>query len=522
MYAEFFPVMLPLGNPFLCYNAQTNRSVVEKLAHTYNSLFFVTVAALLSPWLSIRAFRGILPSVVLEIILGFLIGPHVLNLATSSSSISFLATFGFSYLMFLSGIEMDFDLLFRRPATGGRAPWSRGLLFVILTSAVSLVVVVILYRVHFIQHLWIMVLLLSTTSVGIVTPALKEAGWISFDFGQEILLYALMADVLTLVFFTAYVTFHTTGNAFSLLLVMVLLLVFVMLWRLLRLAQRLNLFSRVENATSEIGMRFAFTLILAFLALSETLGTEVVIGAFLAGAIISLLSDKHSILNSKLNSVGYGFLIPIFFVNVGLQFNFKSLTGTFTFVVAMVIFLVVMYLNKLIPAFFLMRRFPRRHQLAGGFLLSSRLSLTIAASQIGLQIGLISQAMANGFVVLSVITCLVSPATFLRLVRGIKLPGIPPTEKPPRNVVISSSTLPEGWVVDQIEVRSRLLAEVPMRNLHLPQELLFISIIRGDERIIPRGRTTLEQFDVVQVMGEPDCIARVRQVFHGEAAGFDD
>lgn len=486
------------------------------MGHTYNSLFFVTVAALLSPWLSVRGFKGLIPSVVLEIILGFLIGPHVLNVATSTTGINFLATFGFSYLMFLSGIEMDFDLLFQKPSSGGRAPWFRGLVFMVITSLISLVAALILYRVHIVQHVWMVMLLLSTTSVGIVTPALKEAGWISFDFGQETLLYALMADVLTLIVFTAYVTLNTTGNAFSFLLVMVLLLFFVLVWRLLHLAQRLKLFSKVENATSELGLRFSFTLILAFLAFSESLGTEVVIGAFLAGAIVSLLSERHSILNAKLNSIGYGFLIPIFFVNVGMKFSFQTLTGTAEFIISMIVFLLVMYFNKIVPALFLMRRFSFVQRLAGGSLLSSRLSLTIAASQIGAKIGLLTHAMANGFVLLSVVTCFVSPAVFTRIIRRIPIPGIPETERAPKNLTINSDTLPSGWIVDQIEVRSKLLDAIPMHHLHLPQEVLFISILRGDERIIPRGYTELEQFDVVQVMGEPECIVKVKQLFHGD------
>ncbi|QQE80153.1 cation:proton antiporter [Alicyclobacillus sp. SO9] len=491
------------------------------MGHTYNSLFFVTVAALLSPWLSIHGFRGFIPSVVLEIILGFLIGPHALGIATSTQGISFLATFGFSYLMFLSGIEMDFDLLFQKPKEGGRPPWLRGLVYFLITTAISFVVAFGLYRLHVTSHIWIITLLLSTTSVGIVTPALKEAGWISFDFGQETLLYALMADVFTLVFFTGYITLHTTGNAFSFLLIMVLLLFFVAVWRLLHLAQRLRLFHAVENATSEIGLRFAFALILAFLAFSESLGTEVVIGAFLAGAIVSLLSEKHSLLTNKLNSIGYGFLIPIFFVDVGLRFNFQSLAGTRNFVLAMIIFLVVMYVNKLLPSWILMRRFPVSQRIGSGFLLSSRLSLTIAASQIGEQTGLISHAMANGFILLSVTTCLVSPAAFTRILKKMPLPGIPETEKPPEKLQINSDTLPPGWVIDQIEVRSRMMDDIPMRILHLPQEVLFLSIIRGDERIIPRGHTHLEQFDVVQVMGEPDCISQIRYLFHGDISLHD-
>lgn len=296
------------------------------MTHTYNSLFFVTLAAVLSPWISTRGLRSAVPSVVIEIIFGYLIGPHLLGLATETSSISFLATFGFSYLMFLSGIELDFDLVTQKSQDGGAPPWIRGLAFFLVTLVISFALGWLLYNLGFVHNLILATLLLSTTSLGLVTPLLKERGWLASDFGQEVLLYAMIADVATLIVFTAYITFHSTGNAFSFLLVMVLLLFFVFVYRILLAARHFRIFRVVENATSEIGIRASFALVLAFLAFAESLGTIVVVGAFLAGAIISLLADRHSILTNKLNSIGYGFFIPIFFVNVGIQFNLSTLS----------------------------------------------------------------------------------------------------------------------------------------------------------------------------------------------------
>ncbi len=252
-------------------------------------------------------------------------------------------------------------------------------------------------------------------------------------------------------------------------------------------------------------MRGAFALILAFLAFSETLGTEVVIGAFLAGAIISLLSERHSLLTRKLNTVGYGFLIPIFFVNVGMNFNIGALSDSKLFIVGMGLALCGMYLNKLVPSLWFFHKFTLRYRFGGGLLLASRLSLVIAASQISRQVGLLTPAMSTGFVLLAVITCTVSPILFSVTMSGespaqVDIPAEPPV------VHLDSSALPEGWRSAQIEVLAHRWFDAPLRSLGLPQELLVISIARGDERIIPRGHTRLEQFDQIQVLGSLEAI----------------
>ncbi len=203
------------------------------MSHTYNSLFFVTIAAFISPWLSIRVFRSWFPSVVLEIIFGYVLGPHLLGIASTTNYVTFLANFGFSYLMFLSGLELDFDLVTKR--TNGRAaPWLRGIAFFLVTLVISFGIVLLLHAIGLVHNIEVATLILSTTSMGIVLPALKGASWTVTDFGQEILLYAAISDIATLILFTAYVAMHTSRNSFSVLLVMVVLLVFVVVYRVLR------------------------------------------------------------------------------------------------------------------------------------------------------------------------------------------------------------------------------------------------------------------------------------------------
>jgi Kef-type K+ transport system membrane component KefB len=365
-----------------------------------------------------RIFRGIMPAVIIEIVLGFIIGAHGLHLAEATEQINFLAAFGFSYLMFLSGIELDFSLLFKKGSKGQLPPWAYGLLFFAITMAFSFVIATLLVAVGAVNNIVVPMLILSTTAVGIVTPALKGGGLLSSAFGQQVMVAALIADVFTLILFTAYITFHTSGEIESLFLVLLILLTFFFIYRAIRIVRRFKSLGIAENETSEIGLRGSFALILAFLALSQTLGTEAVIGAFLAGAIISLLSPKpHSILMDKLNAIGYGFLLPIFFVNVGMLFDFGELSREPSFWAILVLCLAGMFLNKIIPAHLFFRQYPHGQRTAAGLLLSSRLSLLIAASEIATKTGILSAELQNGFILLAVATCFVSPLLFNQMMK---------------------------------------------------------------------------------------------------------
>lgn len=483
------------------------------MAATYNSLFLVALVALLSPWLSSRISRGLVPAVVIEILMGILIGQSGFNIAQSTQYVNFLAEFGFSYLMFLSGLELDFDLIFERKRPTGRPAWQLGVAFFAATSVISFLVAFFLFRLHWIEHPFIVGLVLSTTSTGILLPALKEKGWIGDPFGQQLMVFGLLADIITLLAIVAYVAFHTTGNAFSVLLVMVLLMFFVVIYRILRFVAKTRGFTPIENATSEMGLRGSFALILMFLAFSETLGTQVIVGAFLAGAIVSLLTKGHPVLATKLNSIGYGFLLPIFFVNVGMNLSVQALDSSPVFFIMTAVLLVTMFLNKTLPSLLFLRSFPIKQRIAGGMLLSSRLSLIIAASQIAVQIGALSVTTASGLTLLAIMTCLVSPTLFSRMIRSFSpaKSALPPVSE----IRLDANTLPEGWVVGTVEVRSRQVNAIPMRSLQLPQDVLFVSLLRGGERIIPRGHTTLEQFDIVQVLGNPESIYRIRSQLEG-------
>jgi Trk K+ transport system NAD-binding subunit len=173
----------------------------------------------------------------------------------------------------------------------------------------------------------------------------------------------------------------------------------------------------LSSATAQIKVRAAFTIMLIFVALAEMLGTEIILGAFLAGAIISLLKrpeDEEMI--HQLDAIGYGFFIPIFFIMVGVDFNFASLISSTSALLLVPVLLISAAAVKLLPSLVFRTSFSWKQTLAAGTLLSSRLSLIIAASAIGLRIGVISEPFNAAIILVAITTVVISPPLFVKLV----------------------------------------------------------------------------------------------------------
>jgi CPA2 family monovalent cation:H+ antiporter-2 len=388
------------------------------------SLLLITALAAFVPLLASRLRRLRVPIVVGEILAGIIVGRSGLNLIEPSPALDFLATFGFTYLMFLSGLEVDFAaLLALRDRTNGgwlTNPLILGFAVFVLTVAGGLVVALGLTQVGLIQNPLIMALILSTTSLGIVVPVLKERSLAGSQYGQSLLISALVADFVTLLLISFVVAVISHGLTFELLLVLLLLGAFATLARVGQLAAgnpRLRrLVEELSHATAQIRVRGAFALMVAFIVLAEWLGTEIILGAFLAGAIISLLAGREgSDLRMKMEAMGFGFFVPIFFIMVGVRFDLPALLSSPQALLLVPLLLGVAYVVKFLATLLYRLNFSWRETLAAGALLSSRLSLIIAAAAIALDLGIINQATNASVILVAIVTCTLSPLLFNRL-----------------------------------------------------------------------------------------------------------
>jgi Kef-type K+ transport system membrane component KefB len=400
-------------------------------------LFIVSILAFLMPILASRIRRVRVPVVVLEILVGILIGRSALNLVHPGEYLQFLSMFGFAFLMFLSGYEIDFSLI----NTGAPLKWrgavrnllmnnlvAGGLVFLgtlVFSGAVS----VLLHQYGLIKNTFLMTLILSTTSVGVVVPTLKERGLLGEAYGQTLVVAALISDLGTMVLLTGLVLYLTHSGPFSVTTILEVLLVLV-LFGAVYLAYRTGmwlgrlrivrfLFTELAHAVSQLKVRGAIAVMLLFLVLSEWLGAEIILGAFLAGAILSYFAPKSdTFLSMKLDAIGYGFFIPIFFILVGVNFRLDTLVGSWKVFVLVSVLAVTVFVNKLFPAMLMVPRYGWKRAMSAGVLLSSRLSLLIAAAAIGLKLGMISESIN---IVIAVLTSSVAPVLFNKLHAPIPL-----------------------------------------------------------------------------------------------------
>ncbi len=171
-----------------------------------------------------------------------------------------------------------------------------------------------------------------------------------------------------------------------------------------------RILEELSSATAQIKVRAAFTMMLIFVALAEMLGTEIILGAFLAGAIIALLKrPEDEGLIHQLDAIGYGFFIPIFFIMVGVDFNLTSLISSPSALLLVPLLLIAAAVVKLLPSLVFKTSFSWKQTLAAGTLLSSRLSLIIAASAIGLRIGVISEPFNAAIILVAITTVVIAP-----------------------------------------------------------------------------------------------------------------
>jgi Kef-type K+ transport system membrane component KefB/uncharacterized protein YfkK (UPF0435 family) len=381
-----------------------------------------------------------IPSVIVEIISGYLIGVLFFKSHNTDSFhiLEFLALSGFVFLMFLSGLEIDVDQIVSSFPKRNRGKVKlldnslvTGILHFVFALLISYVSTLLLSFIIDIPHLWYFSLIMVTTSVGIVLPILKSRGELSTRFGQAIILAAAIADIFSILLFTFTAYTIKFGFKWELLYIIGLFLVFLLFYNAGNRIKRIPLFKKfafqLSHAVSQIRIRGVIVLILIFVVISQYIGEEVILlGAFLSGLIMStLLHKERSALMIKLDGMGYGFFIPVFFIMVGVEFDPGALLEfDNSLLLFLLLLLVFMFLIKIAPSFFWKRKFGTKKSLAAGFLMSSRLSLIIAASAIGLDLGVITPGINSSFIIMAIITCFLSPVIFNAVFPDDKIKGV--------------------------------------------------------------------------------------------------
>ena len=364
------------------------------------SLVIISLGAFLLPLI---AQRISIPSIVLEIAYGILVGP-VLGIVKISEFISGLAIFGFMLLMFLSGFEIELDT-FREK---GLKTLSIPLAIYVATVATSFYLIITLDYPIFLA------LVLCTTSVDIVITVLRSDDTIKTNYGQSLFMSALIADIFTLIGVTVFASLqHSEGFSISNLNVILYFLIVILILRIIRRVAWWNpqIFSRMfdGNDPEEMGIRSSIALMLTLVGVAVLFDIEYILGAFLAGTLFAFTFPNRGSLENSLKGFSYGFLIPIFFINIGLNYDIEVFKNT-EFYIQVLSLLGIALIVKIVPSLFLIfTKIKFRQLVAGGFLLAARFSLIIAMAEIGVELELISKALDQQIILLAVLTATISP-----------------------------------------------------------------------------------------------------------------
>lgn len=396
----------------------------------YPLLIVVAIAWIIPTLMSLFRITKV-PTVIVEILAGYFIGRYFILSYPSDSTIilDYLALTGFVFLMFLGGLEIDVDQIIasfpRRKITFVRYiknPFLVGLVYFMLTIIVSYTAAWGLSYVVEVQNVWYFSLIMVTTSVGIILPVLKNRAETNTHFGQMLILAAAVADILSIILFT--ITAFVLKNGFKpeLLWLLSLVVLFYIFYTIGNRFKKIGVFRKISyqlsHAASQIKIRGTMFLLLIFVVLAQYIGKEVILlGAFLGGLLLSVfMHNERSLLLVKLDGIGYGFFIPVFFIMVGVHFEPNALADLDnSLYIFLVLLLITLFAIKIIPSFLWIRLFGVKRAISGGFLMASRLSLIIAAATIGLELGVISPGANASFILMAVLTCLISPTVYTML-----------------------------------------------------------------------------------------------------------
>jgi Kef-type K+ transport system membrane component KefB len=380
-------------------------------------LLIVSVVAFGAPFVLGLFPKVRLPSVVLEIVAGIVVGPSVLGIVHVDQAIEVVALLGLTFVLFLAGLEIDFGRL------RGQVLRLTGMAFAI-SFGLAVLVSLGLKGAGLVDKPLLVAIILCATSLGVLVPVLKDSGEISSTFGQLIIAAASIADFGAIILLTIFFS-GEGGTGSTLLLLGSLFALAVVVFAVVRGAERSARIRadllRLQDTTAQIRVRAALALFVGFAAVAEQLGLEAILGAFIAGAIISLVdADRvmtHPDFRRKLEAVGFGFFIPVFFVTSGVRFDLDALTASASNLAMVPVFLVALLVVRGLPALMYRRVMDGSHTAIAGIMQATSLPFIVAATAIGMDLGLIDAAASAALIGAGLLSVLLFPLAGLILLK---------------------------------------------------------------------------------------------------------
>ena len=374
-------------------------------------LVIVAISALAGTATAIAGKRAFIPVIVLEIILGILVGPQVLGLAHEDSFIEFFAELGLGMLFFFAGYEIDFKRIRGRPLKLAAVGWAMSLALAYAAGGLLASLGLVLSFLYVGSAM-------STTALGTLIPILSDNGDSKTRFGTFLFGAGSIGEFGPIVLMTVLLSTATPLRGATVLLTFAGLSLAVGLVAMLGSNRGMPRISDALEQSNQAAVRISFLLVFGLVALATQLTIDALLGGFVAGIIIKLLTsrpegpgeDSVAVVESKLRAVGYGIFIPFFFVVTGVRFDLDSLISSSSGLLKLPLFLLFFLVIRGLPALLLYRReFNLRDRIALALYSATQLPLVVAITAIAVAAGRMRPSTAAALVGAGMLSVLIFP-----------------------------------------------------------------------------------------------------------------
>ena len=370
-------------------------------------ILVVVTVAVLAPLLADLSRRAKVPIVVVEIFLGIIVGPQVLGLADTDSFIEALSTFGLAFLFFLAGMEIDFERIRGAAARDGVFGWG-------ISLGLGFAIALVLYLTGVVHATILVGLALSTTALGTLMPILRDAGVLDQRFGTFVVGAGAAGEFGPVVIVSVILAFDADEPLRALLLFVFAAIVVVATLVALRArpARVVRLVETTMGTSGQLAVRLSVLLIVALAVLASEFGLDVILGAFAAGIVVGIVirgTESNEFLG-KLDAVGFGFLIPVFFIATGMDYDLDALFSNPASLALVPGFTLLFLFTRGVPAMLLYRnRLPVGDRVSLALFSAAALPLLVAITQIGLDTHTMRTEVAVSLVGAGMLSVLVYP-----------------------------------------------------------------------------------------------------------------
>ncbi|MGN6664269.1 MAG: cation:proton antiporter [Solirubrobacterales bacterium] len=394
----------------------------------------VTVAAAAAIVVAVVPKRLAPPVVVLELLLGILIGPHVLGLAHPGDFIEFFSNLGLGMLFFFAGYEIDFQRIKGLPLELGAWGW-------LLSVALAFGIGGVLAELGIIVSFLYTGAAMATTAIGTLIPILRDNGELKTRFGTYLLAAGGAGEFGPILLVTLFFSTKSPLHEGWILIAFVLLAIAVALLSVRLAWKGWPALERTFEASSQLAVRVTVVLVFGLVLLASNLGLDVLLGGFVAGLITRMALKGHelTIFESKLTAVGFGFFVPFFFVTSGIEFDLTAL-GSATALGKLALFFVLFLVVRGVPALLLYRNLlDLRNRTALAFYCATELPLVVALTTIAIDVGKMRPSTAAGLVGAAMLSTLVYPFVAMALRKDAI--GTESEDEPPATGEIAPATV---------------------------------------------------------------------------------